>query len=1582
LVGGQLKIHAPKGKLTPELLAQLKEHKEAIIQFLRKAQRGDEYEAIKPVERKEYYALSSAQKRLYFIQQMVPETTAYNIPMSISLDTDSDSEKLESILVQLVARHESLRTSFHMVDEEPVQRIHDKVEVRVKEEALSPGTLYERFVQPFDLSQAPLLRVGLVKTGEGEFAFLIDMHHIITDGTSQEILNRELMELYTGEEPEPLRLQYKDYSEWQNSETRKAAVRGQEEYWLQTFAEEIPLLALPTDYPRPPTRDFSGSHVEFHLEKSRVSRLKSTAEDFGATLYMVLLAIFNVFLAKLSGQEDIVIATPAAARRHAHLKNIIGMFVNTLPIRNYPAAEKPFTGFLEEVKQNTIEAYENQEYPFEDLVEKLGLKRDASRNPVFDVMFNFPNQTEYKGEIPEVDTEDRHRPPYVHKPGTSKFDLQLTAAAMGDDFIFDIEYSTSLFKPETIERFIGYFKNTVSSLVENPGISTADIEILSPEEKELILYDFNDTAVEYPADKMIHQLFEEQAEKSGDGVAVVCLEQGVAPPTIKGVGAQGAVPLNGNVHLTYKELNEKSNQLARLLRKKGVQANTIAALMVERSLEMIVGLYAILKAGAAYLPVEPDYPEERIRYMLEDSGTRFLLTREKFIRDISFDIDAEILNLEDESLYQEETGNLERISTPEDLFYMIYTSGSTGKPKGVRVKIQGFVNLIYWYVTEFEMNSRDCVLLIAPISFDLAQKNLYASLITGGTLCLPSPGLPDYHELSGTIARDQVTIINSAPSVFYPLIEFNAGDHFIKLKSLRYLFLGGEPIQGEKLAEWLNSETCQCELVNTYGPTECTDIASSFRVNKKDIGKQKNIPIGRPIYNVSLFVLDNHRRVLPVGVTGELCIGGIGLSRGYHKNPELTAAKFVHTPHLPLKEVYRTGDLVRWLPDGNIRFLGRIDHQVKVRGFRIELQEIENQLVKHERIKEAVVIFGRKDKDTRGSYLCAYIIPDAHAFAEHSLTSGELRDYLSRHLPSYMIPSYFVQLEVLPLTPSGKVNKTALPAPQFDAAAECEYTPPKDKVEEKLVEIWQDVLGLEGTPISTRADFFALGGHSLNAVRVVNAIHKVMKVKISIQIIFQSSTILQLATVIRENEITPYIEITKLPSQDYYELSYAQKRLWILHKRNPGSQAFNMPEGETLQEKVDEKVVREVLEKLIARHESLRTCFAEVDGKVMQKIVPAENVNVKPEAIDVSHLPAEQQRQRRYQLLTEESFIPFDIEKPPLLRVKLVKCREDEYDLVFNLHHLVSDGWSMEVLKYEFSLLYNSLRQEDKYNDDIPELEPVKIQYKDYAHWHNRLLADPERMSAPLEFWGKHLEGTIPLLNLPYDFPRNELTSKKSSGYRVVVDNETTRALRTLGRQYNATLYMVLIAGINILLSQLRGQEDILIGMPGAARQHEDLKNTIGLFANTLMLRTRIDKEETFTDFLKRIQTNALKMLEYQSYPLELICEQLKIKYPQLSFFFNMVNTINPNLPVLTNTEAYHIETVQDAKFDIALYLTEYNNGINLVCCYYSQLFMPETIEKMMQMYMQVLQSVAEVPDKQLKEYKGPTKKRKLKRNK
>jgi amino acid adenylation domain-containing protein len=1567
LVGNQLKIHAPKGKLTPDLLAQLKGHKEAIIRFLRKMQRSNEYTAIEPAEQKEYYSLSSAQKRLYFIQQMVPETTAYNIPMSISPDNNRISEKIESIFMQLIARHESLRTTFHLVDGEPVQRIHEKVEFKVKVEGEIPSTevLYERFVQPFDLSQAPLLRVELIKTGGGKSVFLIDMHHIITDGTSQEILTRELMELYTGEELEPLRLQYKDYSEWQNNDTRKAAVRRQEEYWLKTFAEESPVLDLPLDYQRPLIQSFIGSKVDFWLEVYQVEGLRAITKKFDVTLFMLFLSIFNVFLSKLSGHEDIVIGTPIAARRHVHLNNIIGMFVNTLPLRNNPRGEKTFACFLHEVKKNTIEAYENQEYPFEDIVDNLDVNRDTSRNPVFDVVFNLLNHAENKSEIPEMEP----RQPYHHQAGTSKFDLQLTAVEVGKGHFFTLDYCRKLFKPQTIERFIGYFKKLVHLVTEDPEVLLSGMEIIAPEEKRLILYDFNDTAADYPKDKLIQQLFAEQVKKKPDGAAVAG----------KGHGCKD-VWMHGNISITYRELNRKADQLAHLLNEIGVLADEIVAILMEQSIEMIIGIIGILKAGGAYLPIDPYSPQERIDYMLKDSKAKVLVITNTLAGEVE-----KLRRWEFEKVFLEEVLETKESSSQpinlstfqllnsSNLSYIIYTSGTTGKPKGSMIDHRNVVRLLVNDRFPFDFGPLDVWTMFHSYCFDFSVWEMWGALVYGGRLIIVPPMTSrDPSEFLKLLKKEGVTVLNQTPGAFYHLSNEALTDAS-QLLSLRYVIFGGEALAPAKLNKWKERYPL-IRLVNMYGITETTVHVTFKEISNREILLNKS-NIGKPIPTLTIYIMDKDLKLQPPGVAGELCVGGDGVGRGYLNQPELTRDKFAGNIYKPGERLYKSGDLAKFFASASdeieIEYLGRIDQQVKIRGYRIELGEIENQLLIHEQVKEVVVIWGEGDSDISDNYLCAYTV----LHSPGSVTAVQLRDYLSHRVPGFMIPAYFVQLEKLPLTPNGKLDKSALPLPHPDTSGE--YTAPQDQIEEKMVEIWQEVLGLENIPISTHADFFELGGHSLNAIRVVNAIHKTFNVKISIQIIFQSPTIVELAVLIRENEITPFIEITPVPTQEYYELSYAQKRLWVLQKRDPNSQAFNMPERVTFNETVDKRIIREVLAKLIARHDSLRTYFTEVDGKIVQKIASAGNTDITLEVIDLSHLAEVKQRSHRYRLLAEESLVPFYLGTPPLLRAKLVKCKRDEYDLIFNMHHLVSDGWSLEILKTEFSLLYRSLAEGYEY-----ELESVEIQYKDYTYWHNRLLEDEERVRGPLEFWKKQLAGSIPLLNLPYDFSLNELSGKKSSAYRTVVDSDITEKLRNLGRQYNASLFMVLLASINVLLSQLRGQDDILICMPGAARQHEDLKNTVGLFVNTLILRTRIDKEETFTVFLKHIQTNALKILEYQSYPLELICEQLKIKYPQLSFFFNMVNTINPNLPVLANTEAYHLETVQDTKFDIALYLTEYNNGINLVCCYYSQLFMPETIEKMMQMYLQLLRSVAEAPDKKLKEYKGPAKKRKLKRNK
>jgi tyrocidine synthetase-3 len=1516
----------------------------------------DKYFSLEAAEEKEYYELSSAQRRLYYLQQLEVESTVYNIPYMEVLDGDAgiDREKLEQTFKKLIRRHETLRTSFYLVDGRPVQRVREMIDFEIE---YNTANITGNFVRPFDLANAPLMRAGLITTQDCP-VLMVDMHHIIADGISSMLLVKDFIALYNGEELPGLRLQYKDYARWQILEKERGPLESQEDYWLKQLEGDIPVLNLPIDYPRPEFQQFSGDTVGFELGNEETAVLQQLAYKEGATLYMVLLGLYTVLLSKITGQENIVVGTPTSGRRHADLEDIIGMFVNTLVLRNYPGGEKSFVAFLEELKKNTLGAFENQDYPFEDLVEILSVERDRARNPIFDVMFNWwtPAGTAAgtNRHINSAEGESnaaREAGIYEPEHKIAKFDITLNGIERNETIAFAFEYCTAVYKKDTIERFIGYFKRIVESVVNDPFRKISGIHIISEEEKDKILYDFNKTEAEYSADETIHQLFEEQAEKSGDSAAVICWGQG-------GCGAS---------HLSYGELNRKSNQLARLLRKKGIQADTVVSLMVERSLEMIVGLYAILKSGAAYLPIQPDYPEGRIRYMLADSGSRFLLTRERFADNINVDIGAEIFNLENESLYQGESGNLQEISTPGNLLYMIYTSGSTGKPKGVAVKILGFVNLLHWYVTEFGIDSRDCVLLIAPISFDLAQKNLYASLIRGGTLCLASPGLPDYHELSDTIAREQVTVVNSTPSMFSPLIEYNSADNYSRLRSLRYLFLGGEPIQGDKLAHWLNGETCRCELVNTYGPTECTDIASSFRVDKKNIGKQKNIPIGKPIYNVRLFVLDSYLQVVPIGVIGELCIGGIGLSGGYHKNPELTMARFIQTPHLPVKEVYRTGDLVRWLADGNILFFGRIDHQVKIRGFRIELGEIEAKLLTHEKIKEAVVV--ARKSDANNACLCAYVVPPSLEI-EKEINIAELKEYLAGELPDYMVPSSFVQLEKIPLTPSGKINRKALPEPETGVVVP-EYAAPGNFEEENLVEIWSKILRREKKFINVNVNFFELGGHSLSAISMIAVIQKKMAVKVPLRQLLKNPTIRHLTRYIKKAEKERHASIQPVEEKEYYDLSYAQRRLWVLCQLEEDSTAYNVPGAFILSGPLDFATFRSAARALVERHESLRTIFPLVDGEPKQRISKDFQINV--EDVDLRDFDEPERGEKAREMFREYANRALDLEHGPLLLIMLVRLGEKKYLLIFNIHHIIDDGWSEGIIESEFIHLYNRFLK----GEGNP-LTPLSLQYKDYTLWNNELLRQ-DGFETIEGYWLEKFRDKPNGIELPLDHPRRPVQTFNGRRVNFIIEGETFLQLRRLclgqpGSEDDnqATSFMGLLTLVAVLLFKYSGQSDIIIGSPIVGRRREELHPLVGFLANTLVYRTDVNPEKSFKLLLGRVREETLASYENQDYPFDMLVERLELDRDlSQSPLFNVMlahnNTdtrdIDLEMADVEISPYLHVDDVNMSKFDLLFFMDETADQIYIRLEYNSDLFEAGTVERMADNFLTLTRSVIRNPE-------------------
>ncbi|HLP62423.1 MAG TPA: amino acid adenylation domain-containing protein, partial [Candidatus Deferrimicrobium sp.] len=927
----------------------------------------DKYLSIEPVEKKEYYPLSSAQKRLYILYQMEREGIEYNIPSISVLDGEIHIDKLERIFKQLILRHESLKTSFHMINDEPVQKIHDNVKFEIEKlegrgaPPWSPDII-RNYIRPFDLSKASLLRVGLLKE-KGEkgdrHILMIDMHHIISDGTSMNILVKDFIALYQDMGLSELGLQYKDYSSWQNSKKHEESIKQQEHFWINEFAGEIPVLELPTDYLRPVVQNFEGSRIRFEIDKNITDLLKKLTIETDVTLYILLLSMYTVFLSKLTNQEDIVIGSPIAGRRHADLENIIGMFVNTLAFRNYPLGKKTFIGFLQEVKERTLSALENQDYQYEELVEVVALSRDVSRNPLFDTMLVLQNFDTQEIKIPGLKLA-----PYEYENKTSKFDLTLTGIETQEKLLFIFQYSTKLFKEETINRFIGYFKNIINNVILDKDREISDFEIITEKEKKQILFEFNNTEAEYPKDKTIEQLFAEQVLRTGDHIAIVGFV-GEANEEVK------------KIHSSYRELDSQSNHIANQLKSRHVKPGAIIAIMVEPTLEMVIGIMGILKVGGVFLPIEPGSPIDRVNRILDDSHTGILLTKsqqspqsQQFHLPISFNTNIEIIHI-DRDVKPGESQSIISHTGPADPLYVIYTSGTTGSPKGVLIAHKNIINYVYWFIRTINLSANDRAILTSSFAFDAFYTQFFSSLLTGCELhVIPRETFLFAERLLNYLRQNKITYIKVTPSLFNLIVD-NPGFSVENLKELRFVMLGGEAINVQDV-EKAHKLCPHVHMMNHYGPTETTIGSIARFLDFTQFEAYKNAPtIGKPLHNTWVYILDKAFKVIPIGVAGGLYIGGDGVGMGYINKPGLTAEKFDQDlwnkidDHFGEKGglnsifskkasliLYKTGDLARWHEDGNIQFLGRSDDQVKIRGYRIEPGEIENRLLKYNNVKE------------------------------------------------------------------------------------------------------------------------------------------------------------------------------------------------------------------------------------------------------------------------------------------------------------------------------------------------------------------------------------------------------------------------------------------------------------------------------------------------------------------------------------------------------------------------------------------------------------------------------------------------------
>jgi amino acid adenylation domain-containing protein len=1465
----------------------------------------DKYAAVPEASLKDYYPLSPAQKRMFILHRMASNSPVYNVPQIIPLEGDLDTGTVQSVFSKLIERHESLRTSFHLLDGEPVQRIHDAFEIEIEVKTDDHDRLYH-FIRPFDLSKVPLLRVGLIKQVEKTSILVMDMHHIITDGISVEILTRELMLLAEGKGLPALRIQYKDYSEWVNSREQKEALRIQEDYWLKEFAGELPVLDLPWDYPRSVVQSFEGQNIYFEPGETITAKLNHLAEECSATLYMVLLAVFTVLLSRLSGQEDIIVGTPTSGRRHANLEHIVGMFVSTLAVRSQPVGEKTFKEYLSGLKDVTLLAFENQDYPFEDMVENLSIERDSSRNPIFDVMFSWHTltgantKTNRNMHAHPQNWERKSKPTgeagvYDLGHKISKFDMTLIGFEEEETTTFIFEYCAKLFKRKSIQRFIGYFKNIITSVLENEHREISRIDILSKEEKHQLLVDFSNAEAKYLKYMPIDQLLEKQINKSHRKVAVA---------------AQSCL------QVTYGELNKRAGKLVELIRKI-IGKRSCVGIMFKDNPHLLSAILGVIKSSNWLVPIAPNYPDKRIGFMVNDCGIKLLLTdktndeRARKIKDDNpsirslfcihdFGVDVYTGEIQEIDFQDNEPKcNEQEFGTarpdPGHACYIIYTSGSTGWSKGVPITQENLTPLLLWFRDYFGLGESTRVLQSLSYSFDFGTFEILTTLLFGSTLFqLNRESLLNSAKYVEAINLHGIDTIHTTPSFFRNIISIGK-----KISGLRIIHLGGEILTANMVIELSRLVSPDCMIYNGYGPTEATVNSSIFALRAGDATKimaeeMPAIPIGKPSANNIIYILDKFDHLQPVGVGGELCISGRGVSMGYLNQPELTAEKFDQDlwdyqdyqdekPKQTIKQkffggsrgtiflksspghrrLYKTGDLARWLVDGNIEFLGRIDQQIKIRGFRVELGEIENRLLGHGAVKEVVVM--ANENKYRDKYLCAYYVFDRKSDAQ------ELREYLARVLPDYMIPSYFVQLDKMPLNPNGKIDIRALPVPEISWKKK--FLPPETDTEKKLVDIWSEVLVIDKDAIGIDANFFHLGGHSLKAIQVLSRIEKELHVEMGQMDLFQHPALRSLAKAVEHGNKTTTMEIIKpREEQDYYELSHAQKSLWLHSLLEEEGILYNIPVAYTIEGDLDREAFEQALQMVIKKHEVLGARFVVEGGLPKQKFDNIFDLSIYLHYLDLmEELRFEKRVAER---IINEMMIPFDLYRGPLLRAALVRLGEKRHVFFFIIHHLIFDGLSLPIFMSQLLTSYTGF-----FKGNSSSLNDLRVQYRDYAIWQNRLLSS-ECLTTYRNYWLVQLtsKSKIPVLALPMNKPRPEVRSFDGQIMEFEIDSELVKAACRLSKNENVTPFITFLTALYVLLHKYSGQEDIIIGVDSAGRTHEDLEELIGLFVNTLPIRIILKPEETFLELLQKVKTIVLGAFDHQEYPFNLLVADLKIK--------------------------------------------------------------------------------------------------------
>ncbi|GGG69816.1 non-ribosomal peptide synthetase [Paenibacillus radicis (ex Gao et al. 2016)] len=1491
-------------------------------------------EPIPKADLQEHYPVTSPQKRMYLQQQAVPDDRSYNLPELLYLDGAIDTERLEAVLQAIIERHESLRTTFHVMDGEIRQLIHDVIPFRLLtievDEADADGVLQSLF-QPFSLDTAPLLRAALLTLGPERHVLFLDMHHIASDGMSAGILLSDLMTLYQGGSLPPLTLQHKDYAVWQE---RKPLSENAELYWREQCQGDWPTLELPTDVKRPPVKSNHGETFDVYVESGLATAVRSLAAERGATPFMVLLSAYYTFLAHYTGAEDIAVGTPIAGRNRPELEAITGMFTGTLVLRAYPRADKSFSAFLSEVKEIATGAYAHADYPFEEIAQWID-RRDASRSPLFDTMFIMQNLG-----IPKASSEGLSYRHQRFEHGTAKYDLMIQAVENGEELRLVVEYCADLFHRETAERFIRHYIQLLRSVTLRPDTRLGEAEMLTEEER-LHMLALGRREADFPPARCLHDCFKEQAASVPDLPAVSC----------------------GGESLTYLELDRRTDNLAVTLRAKGVGRGSVVGIMAERSIPMLTAMLAVMKAGGAYMPVDPHYPEERIRYMLEDSGAKLVFTDgARPDTEAIMPVALQVLDIGDETLF---SGGDEAANTiPQDAaypMYVIYTSGSTGQPKGVIVPHRSFYNFGHSLRTFFEgqYGLGDRCLSLTNISFDVSVAELFMPLMFGAcTVLYPEPKLLDPRRMAEVITEERITFAYLPPSLLREvarLLEQSAA----KI-TLDKMLVGVEPIKDDTL-ELYTKLNPKIQIINGYGPTEAT-VCSNMYAYKPGAYQGGYVPIGGPMHNVEIFIFGYGAQLAPVGAAGELYIAGSGLADGYVNKPEMTAERFVPHPYSEGRVMYRTGDIAKWLPDGNAMYVDRADQQVKIRGVRIEMNEVRSQLISLPEVEDAVVVV--REGTTGDKELCAYVV------ASEKLPSREWRRKLKDKLPEAMIPAYIASIDVIPLTPNGKVDRRALPEPLFGQREQENTELPRDVMEERISAIWEEVLGESAGTFGIHDDFFEVGGHSLKAAVLAGKLQQATGAAVPLSLIFELTSIAEMAAWLKDRDGAdaggdPGVHpIPKAKRREWYPMSRAQRRQYMMQMLAGEATMYHVPFVLRLQGKLDAVRLEDAFTALISRHESLRTSFHLTKDEFRQMVHPP--YEFKLEVLDLSLLAGDEELWEQQDVITDAAGVtrlmkifqrPFKLDKLPLLRAGLLQLNEEDHLLLLDIHHIITDGVSSGLLVKELSRLYAG--------QSLPELF---IQYSDYAVWQESEFANAANGEHE-RYWMNVFEGKLPVLELPSDRPRPSLPSYKGRRHLFRLDAVTTAEARKLAREAKMTLYTVLLGAYAAMLAKYSGQAEVIVGTPAAGREHADTHGMIGMFVNTLALRTGPARDKTVRGYLTELHNHVVEALSRQTYPFEDLVEGLKAdgdrsRNPLFDVMFilqNMDREVMKAGDIVFGEIPFEAGT---SKFDLTLEAVERESEIELQLEYATDLFHEETARRMAESYTVLLREMCKSLDR------------------